>query len=497
MVTFHFAHLGTLCGITLAVATLPVHADTRATMPAPQAAAIEQGLRPAVVLQGRPVPTRSLAAAMEELHVPGVSVALIRAHRVAWTRSYGVMRAGGPEVDVDTLFQAGSISKSVTAVGALQLVKNDRLSLDEDINDRLSTWKLPASASGERARVTLRELLSHTAGVNVHGFPGYAADKPVPTLLQVLDGLPPANTPAIRRVAEPGVRWSYSGGGYTIVQQLMDDVTEQPFQAWMRAHVLQPADMVHSSFAQPLPAEYTAEAASPHDAAGIPIPGGPRVYPEMAAAGLWSTPTDLARFLIAMQKSLAGKNDSWLDADAAHDMLKPLKPGHSMGFDVGGDGVDTYFSKSGDTEGFAAFMVSYPMRGEGAVVMTNGTGGSVLARELMRSIAAAYGWKEFGSRVRASERLKASTMAHFAGTYAFRDQQFTVHAANGQLTLGSPGETPERTYAASPRELFVLSQDVSFVFDGDLSQPCRSGHLQIGGQQVPFHRVAISSTPDD
>lgn len=480
--------------LVFALAASPIaHAGTPGTATDPRIAAVEHGLRPAVVLQGRPVPAKTLAAEMRRLHVPGVGVAVIRDGHVAWARGYGVVREGGPAVDADTLFQAGSISKPVTAVGALQLVEDGRLSLDGDVNDRLKSWKVPANRHTEHAAVTLRELLSHTAGVNVHGFPGYAAGKPVPTLLQVLDGRPPANTDPIRVVAEPGTKWSYSGGGYTIVQQLVDDVVARPFPSWMRTHVLQPVGMTHSTYAQPLPAARLAGAAIPHDNQGRAVSGGPHVYPEMAAAGLWSTPTDLARFLIAVQQSLAGKRDGWLRADTAKHMLEPVESGHSMGFDVGGSGADAHLSKGGDTEGFAAFMVAYPARGEGAVVMTNGASGAVLARELVRGIAAAYGWPDFGSRVRASVPLEASSFGHFVGTYAFRDQRFTVRAANGRLTIASPGEAPERLYAASVNELFVLSQDVSFVFDGDPAQPCRSGRLLFGGQQAPFRRVEASA----
>ncbi|WP_426699870.1 serine hydrolase domain-containing protein [Rhodanobacter sp. Col0626] len=481
-----------LCGIalvTVLIAPPIISASALRTTPESPIPAIEHGLRPAVVLQGQPVSTKTLAAEMARLHVPGVSVAVIHGGGIAWAKGYGVARAGGAAVDPTTLFQAGSISKPVAAVGALQLVDDGQLSLDGNINDRLKSWKVPASRYTGSAGVTLRELLSHTAGVNVHGFPGYAAGKPVPTLMQVLDGRPPATNDPIRVVAEPGAKWSYSGGGYTIVQQLIDDVTKQAFPSWMRTHVLQPAGMARSSFAQPLPEKGLEDAAMPHDVQGQPVPGGPHVYPEMAAAGLWSTPTDLARFLIAVQQSVAGKHEGWLRADTARHMLQPVKPGHSIGFDIGGSGVDAHFSKSGDTEGFAAFMVAYPARGEGAVVMTNGASGSVLASELMRSIAATYGWTDFDSRVRASVPLEASAFDHFIGTYAFRDQQFVVRAANGHLTIASPGETPERLYAASPQELFVLSQDVGFGFDGAPARPCRSGHLQLGGQQVPFHRV--------
>ena len=235
--------------------------------------------------------------------IPGLSVALLQQGEITLAEGLGVRRAGDePIVDRDTLFQAGSISKSVAALGALRLVEQRKLFLDGDVNQVLTTWKLPSSAFTSTKPVTLRRLLSHTAGLTVHGFPGYAPDARMPTLVQVLDGSPPANTAPIRVQAEPGARWQYSGGGYTVMQQMMIDVTLEPFPDFMRRAVLAPIGMTSSTFEQPLPAALVALTASGHGAEQAPVQGRWHIYPEMAAAGLWTTPTDLARFAIEVQR---------------------------------------------------------------------------------------------------------------------------------------------------------------------------------------------------
>ena len=191
-------------------------------------ARIERGLRQPVALAGQPA-TRLLADEMRRLNVPGVSIAVIRGGKIAWAQGFGVTHAGGPAVTAGTLFQAASISKPVAAMAVLRLVQEGKLDLDADVNTILTSWRLPPASTGE-AKVNLRQLLSHTAGTSVSGFPGYAADKPVPTLVQVLDGAVPANTKPVRVDAAPGSAWRYSGGGYSIVQQALIDRTRGPSQ---------------------------------------------------------------------------------------------------------------------------------------------------------------------------------------------------------------------------------------------------------------------------
>ena len=190
---------------------------------------VTSGLIGGIVLSGQEHATHTLADRMKELNVPGVSIAVIHEGKIEWARGFGVRTLGGTAVNAETMFQAGSISKPLAALAALRLVQNGKLSLDADVNTFLTSWKFPGDPIAGGKPVTLRELLTHTGGTTVHGFPGYASTEPVPTLVQVLNGEKPANTARIRSEQPPGKEWNYSGGGYTIMQQAVIDVAKSPF----------------------------------------------------------------------------------------------------------------------------------------------------------------------------------------------------------------------------------------------------------------------------
>ena len=297
--------------------------------------AVTSGLRPAVTIKGREV-RRTLSDEMKVLHVPGVSIAVIHGGQVDWARGFGVTSAGGAAVTIDTLFQAGSVSKPVAAVAALRLVQEGRIGLDTDVNGILRSWKIASNAYTAARPVTLRDLLSHTAATTVHGFEGYAAGSPTPTLRQVLDGAAPANSAPVVVDGPVGAQYRYSGGGYAIAQQLMVDATGQPFPAIVRRTVLAPIGMGASTEEQPLEARRLSLAAAPHDADGRPIPGGPHVYPEMAAAGLWTSASDLAKFVLDLQGSAKGEPSHVLSAETAQMAFTPVKSGYGLGFTVSG-----------------------------------------------------------------------------------------------------------------------------------------------------------------
>jgi CubicO group peptidase (beta-lactamase class C family) len=289
-----------------------------------------------VVEKDDPGACRTLADRMVADHVPGVSVAVIHNGAIEWAQGFGVVRLEGAPVTAETLFQAGSISKAVSAMAALHLVEQGRLSLDSDVNQALTSWKIAPSAAAPDALVTLRELLSHTAGLTVHGFPGYAASAPIPTLVQILNGEKPANTDPIRLEAPPGSRWKYSGGGYTVMQQLLVDVSHQPFPAFLHETVLAPIGMTHSTYEQPLPDVLRGKSAVPYNRNGTPVEGGFHTYPEMAAAGLWTTPTDLARFAIEIQGSLRGDANHVLSAAMTRQMLTVVQHHYGLGLEIQG-----------------------------------------------------------------------------------------------------------------------------------------------------------------
>ncbi len=234
---------------------------------------VENGLLPAVMIKGQTTAMK-LADRMAHYKVPGLSVAVINDGKIEWARGYGVVEKDGDKsVTADTLFLAGSISKPVAALAALRLVEQGKLNLDEDVNLKLKTWKVPENEFTKDKKVTLRGLLSHSAGLTVHGFPGYAVDAPMPTLVQILNGEKPANTPAIRVDIEPGSRWRYSGGGYTVMQQLLMDVTGKSFPELTRELVFAPAGMRQSTYENPLPKSLEASAATAHGPSGDKVKG--------------------------------------------------------------------------------------------------------------------------------------------------------------------------------------------------------------------------------
>ncbi len=407
------------------------------TPPDDRIAQVENGLRPPVLIEGDK--TWTLADRMRLYHVEGVSIAVIRDSKIEWAKGYGLADVEAKQsVTASTLFQAGSISKPVAAMGALALVEDGKLALDGDINRFLKGWKVPGNARTAKAPVTLEGLLSHTAGLTVHGFPGYAAGEPVPTVPQVLDGAPPANTAPVRVDLDPGTQYRYSGGGYTIAQLAMTDVTGQPFPALMQKLVLGPLGMKESTYDQPLPAARVPEAAAGYLADGKPVPGKRHVYPEMAAAGLWTTASDLARFAIGLQKMLAGGKGP-LDKTMAQNMITPRKEGYALGLGVEEKGRTQYFMHGGADEGFQAQLVASANRGYGAVVMTNSDAGSRLMPEILRAIAAVYFWEGYQIEPLAAAKLSPDELAMYAGRYRLdADTIFIVTPAGAGFQVEVP-----------------------------------------------------------
>jgi CubicO group peptidase (beta-lactamase class C family) len=335
----------------------------------------------------------SLAQAMQAYNVPGLSVAVIDHYKIAWAKGYGVIGTGSTTpVGTGTLFQAGSISKPVAATAALALVQQGKLSLDEDVNQKLKTWKVPENEFTKDQKVTLRRLMSHTAGLTVHGFPGYDVDAPLPTVVQVLNGEKPANTDPIRVDIVPGTKDRYSGGGVTIEQLLMMDVTGKTFPALLRETVLDKIGMSASSYDQPLPSARAALTANGTYGDGKSVHGRWHIYPEMAAAGLWTTPTDLAKFAIEIAQSKNGKSNKVLSQKTVEEMLTPVLPhGPGLGFFVEEQNPGV-FGHNGADEGFQALLTMNWQTGNGVAIMADSDNGIAVADLLLRSVAKEYSW---------------------------------------------------------------------------------------------------------
>ena len=416
-----------------------------------------------VVVKNDPHACRTLAERMAELHVPGVSIAVVHNGVIEWAQGFGVQRVDGPPVTAGTLFQAGSISKPLAAMAALHLVQEGKLALDSDVNVKLTTWKIPASAAAPDAVVTLRELLTHTAGFNVHGFPGYESSAPVPTLVQVLNGEKPANTDPIRLESPPGKEPKYSGGGYTVMQQLVLDVAKEAFPRLLHDTVLAPIGMTHSTYEQPLPAELRATAATPYSGAGTAVAGGAHTYPEMAAAGLWTTPSDLARYIIENQRSLNGKANHVLSRELTEEMVT-----RGLGLQIGGSVSNPYFSHGGVNEGYESLFAAYEHNGEGAAVMTNAQGGMQLASEIMSSIAVTYDWPDFRPVVRTVVDVDRAVLARYLGTYELTpDFSITFSLDGNQLMTQATNQPKFPVFPESQTKFFLKVVDAEVEFFPD------------------------------
>lgn len=387
----------------------------------------------------------TVEVAMARHRVPGCAVAVIAEGRLDWTRGYGVTASArdAAPVGIDTLFQACSISKAVAATAALRLVQAGRLDLDADVNDALTTWQVPAN-DGWQPRVTLRHLLSHTAGLTYCWYPGYRRDAALPTTLDTLLGQAPANTPSVRVTALPGTQFRYSGSHYAVLQQLLMDVTDQSFEALLRELVLAPLGMRDSGYELDFPACHPGATASGHDAGGAAIADGWRLLPESAGAGLWTTPADLCRLACAVSAAWSGETSDFLSQETARRMLTAQLGGWGLGWTVETVGGGLRVGHSGGNIGYRCLLRFWPELGLGAAVMTNVDDGSSLVNEIFASIGREYGWPDAaGAADTPLQGADPTDLAAFAGTWADDGalRLVTTVAADG-LLLHLNGQSP-------------------------------------------------------
>ncbi len=430
---------------------------------APRIRRIEEGLLPALLIKGNL--GWSIQERMKQYQIPGVSIAVINDFKVEWAKAYGMKDIETKEpVTTETLFQAGSISKPVAAMVALRKVQEGKLTLDEDINNKLTSWKVPDNQYTTKKKVTLAHLLSHTGGLTVHGFPGYEVGKPLPTLPQILDGAEPANTAAVRIFMEPGTRFQYSGGGTTIAQLAIMDIEKKPYPQIVEETVLRPLGLSHSTYSQPLPDAIRPQAASGHRPNGKPVIGKIHVYPEMAAAGLWTTPTDLAKFAIEMQLSLQGKSNKVLTKEMATKMVTPfIGEFIGMGFFIEKHGAATYFGHGGADEGFRAGLLVHRDKGYGVVVMVNSDNGQII-NEIFRSVAKEYQWEDYLPEPLEIVPLEASKLAAYTGRFLVNpDRVLTLSAENGKLFAQPTAEPRFELLPISESEFVRRDQNARYT----------------------------------
>lgn len=449
---------------------------------APDAAAriarITERLYPSVLLTSDTLP-RSLSARMAALKVPGVSVTVIDGDRIVWSRGFGVRDTSTrAPVTRETRFQAASLSKPIATLGVLRLVQQQRLGLDDDIRTRLRTWQLPASPFLDSAAVTPRLLLTHRAGIAVSGFEGYAQGAPVPTLRQILDGSAPANHPALTVVRTPGRVNAYSGGGYTVMEQVLEDVAGTGFVPFLQQEVLAPLAMTRSTYATLSPSTRD-DIARGHLADGTVVAGGWRTHPEHAAASLWTTSCDYAKAVLAMQRAARGAR-SPLPAALVREMVSLQAPTQGIGVGLKGAPQPFRFSHTGSNVGYKAIMLGFLDQPRGAVVLTNGDGGSELMNELVRAIAQEYGWNDMRPTVRTAVVVDTMRLREAAGRYrrvdGRGDYEFTWR--DGALFGAPAGRAPQRTYVMQDT---AGALTLGFLFDAELQVVLQSENNTVTG----------------
>jgi CubicO group peptidase (beta-lactamase class C family) len=425
--------------------------DARAGLARKRAKAVERGLSRAVYPQGLQPEALRLADRMAFYKVPGVSVAALDAGRLEWTRAYGRrdLQVDAP-LDEKTLFQAGGLTELVTAVLALRLVEDGAIGLDEDVRPRLKTWRFPAEFEPGPGGVTLRALLSQSAGLSDQILTGYGPDDALPSLAQILSGDKPAKNGPLWVPPRMSVRlraW-LSEAGYVVVQQLLEDLTGRPFPALVAERIFKPLGLLRSFLGSGLTGDLRPEAAVGFLREGKPVPGGAARFPEEAAKGLWTTPSEYAAIVLDVLAAAENRPALILPPAAARRLLAAQVENFGFGFFVEGRGDAILFRASGATRGFACAMVVYPAKGQGAVIMSNSDNGDVLIEEILAGFSAAYDWPDFKPLEKPVLRLAPEAYAEFVGRFEVGPgYALDIRPEDYYLVITPTGQAPTKFYA--------------------------------------------------
>lgn len=472
--------------------------------------ALQYGLRPAVIKAGEALPGWSLRERMAHYHVPGVAIAVLEDGKVVEAVGFGVREAGTQDaVDGDTLFSVGSISKVITAATSLRLAARGQIDLDRDVGTYLKSWRMPATPGIVDPTVTMRMLMSHTAGVTVHGFKDYMPGEALPTLIQTLDGEPPARNDPVRLEREPGSRGDYSGGGVMIEQQVLEDLTGAPLETIARAQVFGPLGMRRSTFENPLSAA-RGNIAKAHDDQGAPtaLPLGWQVFPEQAASGLWTSANELGAFVGALIRSYQGRA-AFLPRPIATEMMTQVSASpHGLGPRLDGAGTTRIFHHGGANDSYHAWIEGYLETGDGFVILTNGANGYGLHGEIRNALSDALG-RGVNPPIRsAALDLGMPAYADYAGSYridttvpmdlrgaiaySFDFDALEVELGDGALILRLPEEAePVALLPLTPTRFVTLSGARQFEFHRDASGEVRAVSVEQGTARAYYRRQSM------
>ncbi|MCX6285885.1 MAG: serine hydrolase [Bacteroidetes bacterium] len=412
----------------------------------------------------------TLANRLAYYKIPGISIAVINNGEIEWARGFGDKDVSTKEPVVQsTLFQAASISKVLTAIAFMKLKEMNEIDLDADVNLYLKSWKVPSN-NGWQPKVTLRQLLSHTAGMTVSGFGGYSIKEARPKTIQILDGAWPANSLPVKVNIFPGTHARYSGGGFIVAQLVLEDKFKRPFNIIMDSLVMSPLNLKSSTFDQPISKSKLPLAATGYVLDYQPINGGCDIHPEMAATGLWTNPSELAKMIIEIQKAVQGRS-GFISAKSVNEMLTQQNTdatGIGLGFwlyqDARGDSL--LFTHAGGNDGFQSLFFGYKNLGKGVVVMINSSNDYELMYEVIRSVALENNWPDRFTREIKKYDIKDETLNAYEGKYVFdKTGEIIIKKAGNKLSLEIQSQAPFYLFAESDDQFSSEQLNIKVIFN--------------------------------
>ncbi len=462
---------------------------------------VENSLAGRVIINGK---ADNIVDRMAYFHVNGISIAVVKNYQVIWARGYGWANEKEKRpVTIETLFKPGSISKSLNAVGVLKLVQDNKLDLFKDINDYLKSWKFPYDSVSKGKKITMAQLLSHTAGLSVYGgFPGYDAKSKIPTIPEILDGMAPANTPPVRSLFEPGLKFQYSGGGIIISQLIIADVTQQPYEKFMYDQVLKPMGMTHSFYrAAPPATDKLTQLASGYTKDGVEVEATFRHYPEQAPLGLWTTPTDLCNYIAEIQLACQGKSSKVLNQKMARLHLTPyIDSDAALGTFVQERNGEKYFFHDAGNEGFRGLYFASVEGGNGVAIFVNSDEGTIIL-ELLNSVASVYDWKGFDKAVNVNTKAIPDSMAQkYVGVYLYDGNIAEVTNGKDGLFFWTQGQNCKMHFTTDKDFINIeFPSSKSFILDS--SGTVTGYSRKLNGKEFPpakkFTRIDTLRTNKD
>ena len=437
--------------------------------PIPDINQIENGLLPSILVKGDSIKSFNLEKRMEHYKVPGVSIAIVENGKIKWAKGYGYANTEtGTKVNASTLFQAGSISKPLAALSALKLFENDSLELNKDVNYYLKNWQIPENKFTETEKVTLEKLLTHTAGITVHGFPGYQQTDEFPEIIDVLNGN--GNTGKIIVDTIPGSIWRYSGGGYTVMEKVVEDVSGLSLDDYMSKNILHPIGMKNSTYQQPIAKEFQNNISAAYDRNGNLIKGLWNNYPEQAAAGLWTTPSDLAMYCIEIQDIAQGKKEGILTKETVQKMLSKHKNDWGLGPSLQNENDSLIFGHGGKNAGFTNDMKAYAYQGNAVIVMTNADNGGDLIGEILRAVSNYYNWGISNQKVIEATNISSDVLIKYVGKFQLENRNIIIDFQIIKNQLYAKGPNKSFQFVAISNSKFIDREtgiEIEFLQNAD------------------------------